>query len=34
LVHHPPFWRDWLALVVAVMILSLLLAVAWALGIE
>jgi hypothetical protein len=34
LYRHPPFWRDWLALAVAAVILGLLLAVAWALGIE
>ena len=32
--HRPPFWRDWLALVVAVLALGALVAVARALGIE
>ena len=31
---RPPFWRDWFALVVAVVVLGLLVAVARALGIE
>ena len=32
--HRPPFWRDWLALAVAVLTLGALVAVASALGIE
>src|SRR5262245_37371973 len=32
--HRPPFWRDWLAFTVAVLVLGALMAVARALGIE
>ena len=32
--YRPPFWRDWLALAVAVLALGALVAVARALGIE
>jgi len=32
--HRPPFWRDWLAFVVAVLALGAFVAIARALGIE